>query len=127
MNIFSAFAILRELLRFTLVHFYALIPHLALIVHQHFINFCMLYSGASTTKEATKTSIIVGRIMNQIRNDRADFQYFLSQIQTRNLNLQNIFFNINWSVLLAVSIKLTRYCYVPIQSLFFFRRQFLLL
>lgn len=66
----------------------------------------MAHAGSSTTKEAEKTAIIVGRIMNNLNSDCADFDRFLSQIRIRNLHLQNVFFKINWNVLLAVSRKI---------------------
>lgn len=36
-------------------------------------------------------------------NDKIDFIFLMTQIQTRNLKVQNFLFKINWSVLLTVS------------------------
>lgn len=77
-----------------------------LIAQQYFMKISMAHAGSSTTKEAGKTAIIVGRIMNNLNSDCADFDRFLSQIRIQNLHLQNVFFKINWNVLLAVSRKI---------------------
>lgn len=104
MNIFSAFAIIRELLRPTENVFITLLPHALLISYQFFVKSLLVHSGSSTTKEAARSSIIIGRIMNEQDADVAELKTFLTQIRIRNLDLQNVFFKINWNILLAVGL-----------------------
>ena len=65
-----------------------------------------VYSANSVTAEAKKMSPIIGKLMSECsRDDYFELKKFLSQIQTRNLNIQNIFFKINWNLLVVVSNK----------------------
>lgn len=77
-----------------------------MITLQYFMKLIVVYSASKTTAEAKKTSIIVARLMNDC-DDKETFGYskFLSQIQTRNLNIQNVFFVINWSLLVMVKLE----------------------
>jgi hypothetical protein len=64
------------------------------------------YCGSKATDEAKQTRILVGKFMNQAEVDKKfqnSLNNFLSQSQTRDLNLQNVFFRINWNILVAVS------------------------
>lgn len=103
-DVFSAFAIIREIIKLEDIKV-ALLPHIILIANQFLKKCIMSHSGSSTTKEAENTSIIVSRIISERQNgsDLAGWKTFLSLIGTRNLNLQNVFFKINWNILLGVS------------------------
>jgi hypothetical protein len=63
-----------------------------------------VYPGVQATSEAERTSVVLGKMMSECDYERFFvLQKFLTQIQTRNLNIQNIFFKINWNVVLTVS------------------------
>lgn len=106
--IFSAFNIVRDILEPVegTFKFVKLVPSLIMITLQYFMKLIVVYSASKTTAEAKKTSIIVARLMNDC-DDKETFGYskFLSQIQTRNLNIQNVFFVINWSLLVMVKLE----------------------
>lgn len=64
--------------------------------------------GSRTTKAAEKTKVIVSKIVHRNQSltnqdGKVEFILLMTQIQLRNLNLQNCFFTIDWRVLLAVS------------------------
>lgn len=106
MNIFSAFAIVREILKPEIMYV-ALLPHAIVMVYQYIKSVTMAYAGSSTTHEAEKTSAILARIMSQTHEESnvEVLRNLLSQIGTRNLNLQNALFRINWNIILGVSSK----------------------
>lgn len=65
-----------------------------------------IYATSSLTKEAEGTALIISKIMNEsVLNEyqKIDFMFFITQVRARNLNVQNMFFKINWNVLLTVS------------------------
>jgi hypothetical protein len=61
--------------------------------------------GSTTTSEAKETLILIAKSMNQTDDaeSKLELKSILRSIKTRNTNLQTIFFDINWSVLLTVS------------------------
>lgn len=66
----------------------------------------VIYSGSVTTKEAEKTGVILNNLMNDLEpneTQKIDFIYLMTQIRSRNLNIQNKFFKLNWNVFLSVS------------------------
>lgn len=67
----------------------------------------VIHVSHTTTKQGEKTSKILNEALLQTELTEAqkiDFIFLMIQIQTRNLKLQNIFFSIDWNVLLTVSI-----------------------
>lgn len=115
MNIFSAFAIVREILKPEIMYV-ALLPHTIVMIYQFIKSVAMAHVGSSTTEEAEKTPVILARIMSQTHeaSNMACLRNLLSQIRTRNLNLQNELFRINWNIILGVSIKILiilMFCY----------------
>lgn len=66
----------------------------------------MAYASSSATQEADKIAVTVSKIINGHRCGRIDqkiFKNFLHQHQYRNLNFENVFFVINWKLVLAVN------------------------
>lgn len=104
-DIFCAFAIIREVLKPEMKHI-ALIPHAMLLVNEYFRKFLMAHAGCSTTTEAEKTSVILARIMNETpeESEVKCLKNLLSQFRTRNLNIKSAFFNVNWNIILSVSV-----------------------
>lgn len=63
-------------------------------------------TGSSTTKEGLKTQILFSKVLRDENFDemqKLDLVCFMTQVKARDLNLQNDFFRINWSVLVTVS------------------------
>ena len=63
-------------------------------------------SGSKTTAEAYKTRIIFSQIFaenNPDESQKTDFNFFMTQVKSREHYLQNILFTINWKNLVAVS------------------------
>lgn len=107
-SIFSSFWMVRELLKAfssnQQVVFINFVPYLLLILFQYASTIVVIHSGNSTTSEAERTAKILGKMISESDYERyLDFKKFLTQIRTRNLNVQNIFFKINWNVFLTVS------------------------
>lgn len=76
------------------------------VILNYIIQGIMAHASSSATKEAGRTSVIVSKIINSpycTGNQRKVFKNFLIQNQYRNLKFQNMFFTINWKLLLAVS------------------------
>lgn len=103
-DIFSAFAIVREFLK-SKNFGNSLLPHVVLMLYQLLKKCVISHSGSRTTEEAGKTSKIVARIINQSQNESESngWKTSLALIQARDLSLQNIFFRINWNIILGVS------------------------
>lgn len=108
-QICSSFWMIRDLLKALLtseqVDFINHVPHLLLILYQIITTIVVIHSGSATTCEAERTSMILGKLISESDYERyLDFKKFLTQIQTRNLNIQNVFFKINWNVFLTVNV-----------------------
>lgn len=108
--IFTAFGLISELLHST-THFYSvLILDCTGISHQLLVVVGVICAGSYTTKEAENTKIIIGKVISEtVLNDseKINFMYLMSQLRSRNLNLENVLFKINWNVLLTVSRSIT--------------------
>lgn len=64
-------------------------------------------SGSSTTKEAQATTEIFSRVMNHhTERQKIDFVHFMALIRSRNLNIENFLFKINWNVFMIVSLNI---------------------
>jgi len=104
-NIFALYGGLREVLLETNIAGLAMISNLSHISIQNAINVLMIYAGSVTTNEAEETNAIISKIIasNQRNKTLLSNCHDFLQIRNRNVKLQNIFFTINWKLLLAVS------------------------
>lgn len=105
---FAAFFMVRILLRALImkntISFLDLLPSTLMISFQYLFMVVNVYSANSVTAEANAMSPVIGKLMSESsKDDYFELKKFLSQIQTRNLNIQNIFFKINWNLLVVVS------------------------
>ena len=76
-----------------------------MIVFQYLMMSLIAYAGESTTEAAKETSVLVARLLSTAEEDEvAEIIKFLSQ--ARNSKIRNIFFEINWSIVLVVSLIL---------------------
>lgn len=71
-----------------------------------FLQMAVVHAGSKTTNEACETIVIFSQIINNTNPtelQKADFSYFIGQAKSRDLNLQNSLFIINWKTLVTVS------------------------
>lgn len=66
----------------------------------------MATSGSQVTDEAKQTRVIFSKILIEVPEEnqkkRKDFLYLMTQLRSRNVNVQNSIFIINHNVILAV-------------------------
>lgn len=75
------------------------------VMLNYIIQGMMAHASCSATKEAKQTSVVVSKIINGpycTGNQHEVFKNFLIQNQYRNLQFQNIFFTVNWNLLVTV-------------------------
>lgn len=77
------------------------------VLLQYPMKIFMAYSGSSTTKEAEKSSVLISKMITSTGEHNSQHKNSLSitlhQMQIREKRLSNIFFNIDYNVILAVS------------------------
>ena len=80
--------------------------HIVMITYQYILMSSIAYAGSTTTKTARKTLAIVARLLIEVEEPEAgELIRFLSQNKARNLTIRNIFFTIDWTVVLAVNLS----------------------
>lgn len=105
-EIFSGYGILREVL-LTSRKMFLIIGNLFWIIFQYPVKFFMASAGSGTTDEAEKSLALITKLINRARHDellRCQLNNLLIQLQCRNKKLSNVFFNINYNVILVVSL-----------------------
>lgn len=107
-NIFASFGIVNELLRPTDYTSASLLLNGLSLIGYEILIMIPLNSGSSLTEEAKTTiSVISKHKASEINlakeSHKIDFIFLITQIESRNLQIQNDLFKINWNVLLAVS------------------------
>lgn len=71
----------------------------------------IIFTGSNVTSEARATPKILSKFMSeQSESDKIDFMHFVAQIRTRNLDVENFLFKINWNAFMTVSLLL-KFCY----------------
>jgi hypothetical protein len=76
-----------------------------------FFKITAISAGSSTTKEGLKSQTLFSQVLSDDNLDemqKLDLVCFMTQIKSRDLNLQNDLFRINWSVLMTVSFEKKR-------------------
>lgn len=100
---------MNELLRPTNIRSGIIIINTVAFLFHLFVKVLVIFSASSMTKEAEKLAILVSKTLNECKFSdgllKIDFICFITQARSRNLNLHNHFFNINWNVLVTVSFK----------------------
>jgi 7tm Chemosensory receptor len=105
-DIFTAYGILRELMKHQNGIKLALLSNFIWIFIQYLIKIFIAHAGSSTTSEAEKAVVIVTKALGSMEFDqelKVDLNFHLIQMRCRNKNLQNVFFVINWQFILTVS------------------------
>lgn len=83
--------------------------NMKLLLYQLSMIVVSVHAGSALTSSAKDTSGIISKIMNEPFHDepqKFELIYLMTQTRSRNLNVQNSVFIINWNVFLAVSIKI---------------------
>lgn len=107
-SIFASFGIVNELLQRTDHTSASLLLNGLSLIGYGILIMITLNSGSSLTKEARATITVISKheasgIKSAKESHKIDFIFFVTQMRSRNLQIQNDFFKINWNVLLAVS------------------------
>lgn len=108
-DVFAVYSTLREF-RADVTEYrlaFIIIANPVWILIQYSVKALMAHAASSTTNEAEKSFGLVTKLITTLslnRDMKTDLNYLLIQMQ-RKKNLENIFFVINWNLLLAVSIS----------------------
>lgn len=76
-------------------------------VFNYLLQGIMTHASCTTTHEAERTLVIASKLMNKrncSKSGRKLFKNFLVHNQCRGLKFENMFFTINWKLLLAVRV-----------------------
>jgi hypothetical protein len=106
-SIFDVFGIVRFLLNAETFILSLLLLYINIFVCNTWTVLVAIHFGSSTTEEAEASYVAVVKSMNQPAIDETQSNRYISlltQMRSRNLNLKNKFFNVNWNVVLAVRI-----------------------
>lgn len=117
-DVFAAYGILRGCLSSSgYILQFLLFSNTFWVAMQYGIKALIAHAGTSTTAEAEKSLVLVTRLVEATNSDKeltTDLNFLLIQMQCRNKNLQNHFFTINWSLILAVSFILRIFSIIEI-------------
>lgn len=102
MNIFSAYGVVKEVFKASKLSFLIVYTCSVAFLFHHSLLALAVYAGSNVTKEAAATVAVHSRVMHGERSQNIDFVHFDAQIRSRNLNIQNFLFKINWHVFLTV-------------------------
>lgn len=102
-EILGGYALLREGIS-KINHPIAMSAGMLWIVFNNVIKFTMVHCGTSTTDEAEKSVVLMSKLaMAADEGCKNDLKFVSSQLQIRNKKFSNIFFTINYNVVVAVS------------------------
>lgn len=107
--IFCAFAIVYELLNSTIFSYPIFIMNTICLINHVSAVAAISYAGSSVAEEASKTNGIVAKIVNESilsGTEKINFMFFMTQLRSRNVNLESAFFKVNWNILVTVKIKM---------------------
>lgn len=107
-NIFASYGIVSEFLSNQNVRLkFIIVGNITWLLQQFSIQFFMVHCGSSTTSEAEKSLIIVSQLADRINETdlmtKVNLNIVMNQMRVRNKNLENIFFVINYRLIVTVS------------------------
>lgn len=105
-EILGGYALLREGIS-KISHPIAMSAGMLWIVFNNVIKIAMVHCGSSTTDEAEKSLALISKLAmsSDEKEFKNDLKFISSQLQIRNKKFSNIFFTINYTVVVAVSSK----------------------
>lgn len=107
-EIFGGYGILREALS-TSRKYFLLVGNLIWIMFQYPVKFFMASAGSSTTDEAEKSLVLIAKLIIRTKYDdllRSRLNNLLIELQCRNKKISNVFFTVNYNVILLVRLML---------------------
>lgn len=113
-DVFVAFGTIREFLMQARKSRFLVLANSAWIALHYGIKTLVAYAGSSTTKEAEKTLILVTKLIGMTNSDKelkTDLNFLLIQMRSRNKNIRNNFFIINYKLILTVRSNNNFNCY----------------
>lgn len=108
MNVFLAYTALREYFTQSKTAQFDIAVNGFWITISYSIKIFLAYVGSSTTNEAERTAEVIAKATGAMTNNddlKASLNSFLIQMRFRNKNLENVFFKIDWKLILAVSLN----------------------
>lgn len=109
-EIFGGYGILREMLS-TSRKYFLIVGNFFWIIFQYPVKFFMASAGNNTTNEAEKSLVLITKLINRARYDdslRCRLNNLLIQLQCRNKKLFNVFFTVNYNVILLVRLSVAK-------------------
>lgn len=107
-DVFAAYGIVNELFRPSEYSTLVIYLYCNGFFSHSIITIITVYFGCKATEEAKATIQYFSNTMNIMKlsdSQKIDIVCLITQMKLRNINFQNMFFRINWSVVLAVSIR----------------------
>lgn len=106
-NIFESNGIVHEFLNTKMFNHLTIYSCIAHLVFNYSTMTLMLYAANSVTHEAQASAVILSKSIDETSDtQKLNFVVFAAQTRSRNLNIQNFLFVINWNVFLSVRIKI---------------------
>lgn len=103
-NIFMMFSLLKRIFQMNdpvIVHMY----NISWILMQYFLQILIVSSGSSVTENARNTSRLITKILNELElkeETSNSLQNFVSRVNSKNLEIRNACFTIDWKLLVTV-------------------------
>lgn len=106
-DVFAAYGILREYLSGSKRLLPIMLGNFSWMAIQYSIKVLSVHAGSSTSNEAERTIIIIARTAGTLNpNDslKSELDSFSLHMRCRNKKLENVFFFIDWTLILVVNI-----------------------
>lgn len=106
-DVFAIYGMMREYKSNQAAFCFLLIANSTWTIIQYSIKTLMAYCGQSTTNEAEKSLVLLTRAITNIEGDvdlKNDLNALLIQMKFRKKTFENIFFSINFNLIVAVNI-----------------------
>jgi hypothetical protein len=109
-DVFAAYGILREYqIGSNKLFVFLLIGNSSWISIQYAIKIFLVNAGSSTTNEAERTLVLVLKSLGTLDSfdyDKNDLKSLLIILRSRKKNLENVFFTLDWKLILTVSMNI---------------------
>jgi hypothetical protein len=109
LTIFCSYALLREILSPSELIIYTFLLNGNWLIIQFLFQVIIAFAGSSVTVQAHETLSIVSEVLNshELSADMNDkLQNFVTRINRESLQIQNVFFVIDWKFLITVKTKI---------------------
>lgn len=109
--VFASYGFINEISKHNPISYPDISLNVIALLCQFMFIILIVASGSSLTKEAEKTVVVVSIVASDAHGDqKGELIGLLTHMRCRDFNVKNDMFNINWSVMIAVSfLKLSRH------------------